>query len=456
MLEKYHSHIFLRALVVTEESKTVFENSLSASAQGTIGFKKKLRIAERQQITMEFSCLDELIDEDHRVRSIWKYVELANLEKALERVQTYQDASGRSAIDPKILLALWLYATIEGYGSAYNLEKLCQENIAYKWICGGVSIGRKTLSNFRIKSGDILESILINGVTALIKANVVDLEEISQDGLKVKACASEKSYRNKKSIAQVREIVQEHITRLKNELETNPSGAVEHRKKMKLRRLQEKQKRLEEAYKEVESCAEKKDAAQKRDRKKKLTDHEKAKIKVSTTDPQARLMKMPQGGYKLAMNCEFAMDTKSGFIVGTRATNQENDSGQVGIMFDYLRNSYGITPKRYLADAGFRNNKDTQRLYENGCEVFMPIPIKEQKVTNKNSEGVVKWKERMQTQSAKETYSRRASTIEWFNAGARQRGLQSFSVRGLEKGQVTCNLQALAHNIQRMRSFKLI
>lgn len=442
--------------MITDESKAVFVNSLSSPAQKVMASKKKLLVAERKQYTMDFTCLDGLIDEDHRVRSVWKFIELVNLEKAFEKVQTYQDSSGRSAIDPKILLALWLYATIEGCGSAYQLEKQCQENIAYKWICGGVKIGRKTLSDFRIKCSAILESILLNGVTALIKANIVDLEEISQDGLKVKACTSEKSYRSKKAIEEVQEIVRDHIIRLKNELEASPLEAVEHRKKLKLQRLQEKQKRLEEAYKEVESYTVQKDAARKRDRKKKLTEDEKGKIKVSTSDPKARVMKMPQGGYKLAMNCEFAMDTKSGFIVGTKATNQVNDSGQIGMMFDYLRDKYGTTPKRYLADAGFRNNNDVQKLYESECEVFMPVPEKEQKVTNKNPEGVVKWKERMKTGSGKETYFRRASTIEWFNAGARKRGFQSLPVRGLDKAQSICNLHALAHNIQRMKFFKLV
>jgi Transposase DDE domain len=199
-----------------------------------------------------------------------------------------------------------------------------------------------------------------------------------------------------------------------------------------------------------------KDAARKRDRKKKLSKDERKKIKLSTNDPQARLMKMPNGGYSLAMNCEFAMDTKTGFIVGAKATNRVNDSGQLGIMFDYIKTKYGKTPKRYLSDSGFRNHNDIQKLFENDCEVYMPVCRREQKIRIKNSEGVVKWKERMMTEDAQEIYSRRASTIEWFNAGARYRGLERLTVRGLKKTQAICTLHSLAHNVQRLRFFNLI
>lgn len=418
--------------------------------------KRKLLCAERSQYNMKFACLDELVDEHHRVRNVWKFVELINMEKLLEKVQSFQNSSGRPAVDPKILLALWLYATIDGCGSAYELDKLCNESLPYKWICGEVTIGRKTLSDFRLKCGEILDSILIKGITALINADVIDLEEISQDGLKVRVCASEKSYRTKKSIEEVQNIVGAHIASLKKEIEQNPLEAVLNRKKIKLDRLNEKQKRVEESLQEIENYIAEKNAARNKDRKKKLTKDEEGKVKISITESKARIMKMPSGGYKLAMNCEFAMDTKSGFIIGTKATNRVNDCGQIGIMYEFLRNNYSKKPKRYLADGGFRNNTDVQNLYEQDCEVYMPVPKNEQKIKDNHPEGIKKWKIRMKEEGTRKIYSRRASTIEWFNAGARKRGLHSFTTRGLDNAQIICNLHAIAHNIERMKYLNLI
>jgi transposase len=444
---------YTRGFMAIKESNTVVSNSLPSSGQI---HKRKLLLAERSQYGMEFSCLDAMIDEEHRVRNVWKFIELMNIDKAMEKIQSFQNSSGRPAIDPKILLTLWLYATIEGYGSAYQLEKLCHESLPYKWICGGVEIGRKTLSDFRVNCGEILDSILINGITALIQAEVVDLEEISQDGLKVRVAASEKSYRTKKSIEEMQQVVRDHVIALKKEIEENPLEATERRKKMRLNRIKEKEKRVEEALQEVENLIAEKNASRAKDRKKKLTKDEEEKVKISVTEPKSRLMKMPSGGYKLAMNCEFAMDTKSRFIIGVKATNQVNDSGQIGAMFGFVKDTYSRTPKRYLVDGGFRSNKDVQNLYEQGCEVYMPVPRNNQTMKEEHPEGVNMWKTRMQAEGSKKIYSRRASTIEWFNAGARKRGLQSFMVRSPDKAQIICNLHALAHNIERMRYLNII
>jgi transposase len=440
--------------MTNNEAKIQFTTSLAST--GKSKNNKKLLKPQRMQYSMDMSCLESSIDEDHRVRSVWNFIELLNLDVAIEQIQTFQNCSGRAAIDPRILLCLWLYATIEGIGSAYQLERQCIENIVYKWICGGVKVGRKTLSDFRVNHSEVLEAILVNGITALIKANIVDLEEISHDGLKVRASASEKSFKKEKSIKEVQETVKEHINKLRTEIEENPPEAVEQRKKIRLQRLNEKQKRLVAACQEVEYYCKQTDQSRIKDRKKKLTEDEKAKVKVSITDTKARIMKMPQGGYKLAYNCGFAMDTKSGMIIGTMASNRVNDSGLIKPMFDYVNDKYFKTPKRYLADSGFRKNDDIEMLHNKGCDVFMPVPVREKKISSKNSAGVVLWKERMETAEAKKIYTRRASSIEWFNAGARSRGLHRFTVRGPEKVQSVCTLHALAHNLERMRSLKLI
>src|SRR5947208_2318094 len=94
--------------------------------------------ADRFQTRLESMCLDELVSEDHPVRNVWAYVCKLDLGALYSRIASVETRAGRPATDPRILLALWIYATSDGVGSARRLEQLCVEHAAYRWICGGV------------------------------------------------------------------------------------------------------------------------------------------------------------------------------------------------------------------------------------------------------------------------------------------------------------------------------
>ena len=144
----------------------------------------RLRLAVRDQIVMHWEAVDDLIPEDHRARMVWAYVEGLDLSPLLEKFDAVEGAVGRAGTDPRILLTLWLYATIEGVGNARELDRLCKLHAAYKWICGGVSLNYRALSDFRVQHEAFLDELLTRSITAILKSGVVELKRVAQDGLR--------------------------------------------------------------------------------------------------------------------------------------------------------------------------------------------------------------------------------------------------------------------------------
>jgi transposase len=242
-------------------------NELSANLVIT-GGKPRLLKAARFQIEMQWTALDELIDEDHPVRQIWAYVENLNLASHLNTIKSIEGTAGRSAIDPKILIALWLYATIENIGSARVLDRYTREHLAFKWICGGVPIARKTISDFRTSNGELFEELLAQGVAVLVKSGMTVVEEIAQDGLRVRASAGRGSFRREKTIKELYKQAKERLATLKKEIEEDPSGCISRQQAAKKQAAEAKLKRLKAAQQEFDAYIEQKESLRKKHKKK--------------------------------------------------------------------------------------------------------------------------------------------------------------------------------------------
>ncbi len=207
--------------------------------------RARLKKACRNQVEFSMSSLDDLICPDHPVRQIWEYVDRLDLSRAVNSIKSVEGTCGRPAIDPKILTALWLYATVEGVGSAYVLADLVKEHIAFKWICGSVSVDRKTISQFRVNNGFLFEDILAEGITILIKAGAVSLNEIAQDGLRVRACAGRSSFKKSETVERLYKEAKKHVLLLREELEKDPAACKSRQFLTKKRAQEEKLNRLE-------------------------------------------------------------------------------------------------------------------------------------------------------------------------------------------------------------------
>jgi transposase len=408
----------------------------------------RLRLAVRDQIVMHWEAVDDLISEDHRARMVWAYVEGLDLSPLLEKFAAVEGAVGRAGTDPRILLTLWLYATIEGIGNARELDRLCELHAAYKWICGGVSLNYHTLSDFRVQHGAFLDELLTRSVAALLKSGVVELKRVAQDGLRVRASAGSSSFRRRPTLERLLEEARQQVEALKAELDGDRAAAHQRQKAARQRAAEERAKRVGEALEELAKIEAKKPAGK--------VDEARA----STTDPKARRMKMACGGFRPAYNLQLLTDTATQIVVGVDLINVGSDKGQMRPMHEQVQKRHSLTPEEYLADGDFTVADDIEHLEKQGTTVYTP-PRKrpgsqEDPPAPVRGESPVlqKWRQRMADPIGKLIYRQRAASIECVNAQARNRGLQQFPVRGPAKAKVIGLWYALAHNL--MRTFQLL
>jgi transposase len=396
--------------------------------------------------------LDQLLPPDHVARTVWTYVDGLDLTPLLDRVKAVAGRPGQPTIDPRILLSLWLLATLDGIGSARELDRLTRQHLAYEWLCGRVSVNYHTLSDFRSNNADFLSGLLTESVATLMEQGLVDLEEIAQDGLRVRASAGAKTFRREASLKECLEKAERQVAALQTQVDEDDGAVSRRQQAARARAARERQERIEAALRQREQVAQRREQNQKEKGVKSKTEP-----RASTTDPEARNLKMPDGGFRPGYNVEFATDTGSGIVVGVDVVNVGSDSGQLLPMVEQIAERYDQTPERVLADGDFAKLEDIETLHaEHEIEVFAPIKNaeNEKKKGNdpyqpkpKDSPGVGAWRQRMGTEAAKAIYQRRAATAEWTNARARNWGLRQFLVRGLAKVRAVAMLHALTHNM---------
>lgn len=401
---------------------------------------------------MQLFSLDQLLPKDHRARIVWAFVDSLDLEPLYAEIQVAPDQAGRPAIDPRILVALWLQATLDGIGSARELDRRCETDLPYLWILGGVTVNYHTLSDFRVGHGEFVDELLIDTVASLIDRGLVPLETIAQDGMRVRASAGKSSFRRKPTLDQLQQQAQEHVERLKQEAESETARQKgdARRRAAAERAARERQERVEEALRQHEELS------QQREKRKK---GEGEKTRVSTTDPDARTMKMANGGYDPAYNVQFASDGDARVIVGVEVTNEGTDGGQMPPMQEKIRTAYGRRPKRGLVDGGFTTKESVTAVELAGTEVVSTVPRSEQlekhgKDPHARQKGdtdqYAAFRERMAQAEYKELYKERPSIAEFPNADCRNRGLRQFLVRGRLKVKAVALWHALAFNFLRM------
>jgi len=400
----------------------------------------------RAQMELRAVDLESLLPADHAARAVWEFVESLDLSPLYAEVQSVEGRAGRPAIDPRIYMALWLYATIEGVGSARALERLTRQHDAYRWILGGVTVNHHSLSDFRVQHGEFLDQVLTQSVAVLMAQELVTLNRVSQDGIRVRASAGAASFRRQPSLERCQQEAQEQVERLRAELEKDPEATNRRQAAARQRAAEDRQSRVKAALEQMSDVEAKKPAGKK------------DKARVSTTDADARVMKMGDGGFRPAYNGQFAVDTETQIVVGVDVSNSGSDQGQLVPMLEQLEERYGMVPPESLVDGGFAGLKDIEKASEMGSEVFAPVAKPKDETRDPHvplptdSPAVANWRQRMGTPEAKEIYKQRASTVECVNALARNRGLQRLLVRGLDKARAILLWFAIAHNLMRTLS----
>jgi transposase len=410
----------------------------------------RFQAAVRDQVCFRAASLDELIPQEHPVRVIWDYALSADLSLLYQSIKAVQHHAGRPPIDPRILFALWLYATTRGVGSARRLAELGHDKIDYQWICGDVSVNYHTLADFRRDHAGLLDNLLTQSVAVLMAEGLVDLERVAQDRMRVRAGAGAASFRRKPTLEEALVEAQAQVERLRQEQEDDPKASNERQKQARPRAAEDRAARVAAALRRLPEL----EAKKKPD--------EKDKARCSTTDPEATVMKMANGGFNPAYNIQFATDTKSQVIVGVDVVTTGSDQGQMPPMVGQIQQRYGRAPGEYEVDGGFAKHEDIEAVSapEIGCTVYAPVPKPRDPQVDRHaphsgdSAAVAEWRHRMGTAAAKEVYKDRAATAECVNALARRRGLVQLVVRGLAKVRVVALWMALAHNVRRMAALR--
>jgi transposase len=325
-------------------------------AQGG-GGKARYEAINREQLCWRVVDVERLIGEEHGARAIWEFVGRLDLSGYSEEVRAVEGKAGRPGWEPRLLISLWVYAYSEGVGSARAIEQLCEWDPAYQWLTGATVVNAHTLSDFRVKHEQALKALFVQILGLLSADGLITLERVMQDGTKIRANAAQDSFRRKERVEHALKQAREQVAAVEAMSEAETSRRVAQARK---RAQRERQERLEKALEEFEKLAEE------------GSGKDKEKRRVSTTDPQARVMKQADGGFAPSYNVQINTDGQNGVIVAVGVVQAGNDFEQLEPGIDRVEQNLGKTPDQAVTDGGFVSRDNIVAMKERGIEFIGP------------------------------------------------------------------------------------
>ena len=379
---------------------------------------------------------EDVLLPDHRARLLWRVVETLDLSRFTSDARAVEGRQGRAVLSARMLLTLWLYAISQGIGSAREIARLIHTDDAFRWVVGDVSVGHSKLSEFRVLHGGALDQLFTDVLASLLHKGLVSLDRVAQDGTRVRASASAPSFRREASLLECSEQAALHVKAVFAEAD-DPTVTFAEQRAREAAAL-DYQRRVEDALATVRELR---------------AESGKDAPRASTTDADARVMKMPDGGFRPAYNVQLATaGSEMGgprTIVGVRVTDVGSDMGSITPMLADIEARTAQLPKMLLADANHAKHACITDATRRGVEVLIPVPKREQSVSGEDVvPEIAAWQGRMKTPEAKRAYRSRASLCELVNAHLKaHHGTDHVLVRGLSKVTCVALLGALANNI---------
>jgi transposase len=324
--------------------------------------RPRLRRINRQQLVMRPMDVEQLVAEDHEVRAIWDFVGRLDLSPYYEEVEAVEGEAGRPALDPQLMVSLWIYAYSKGVGSAREISRLCEYDPAYQWLTGMEPVNYHTLSDFRVGHKEALDELFSEVLGLLSAGGLISLERVMHDGVKVKACASGDTFRREERIRVHLEKAREQVQQMgdpRTAEEVSPRVA-----KARQRAAREKKERLELALGEMEKI-----------RATKLSKAEKQEVRVSMTDPEARVMKQSDGGYAPSYNAQISTDAKEKVIVGVGVSQCGSDYEELVPAEEKVEETMGRAPEQMVTDGGFVSRENILAMKEKGIDFIGPMGV---------------------------------------------------------------------------------
>ena len=413
------SGALFEGLVVPADSVAALKRSVPQGAP-------RVQSAVRNQFELRACDLDASLPADHQARAVWAFVQSRDPQALYAQIRAVEGSVGRVPIDPAILMSLWLYATLDGVGSARELDRLCDSDDAYRWLCGGVGVNHHTLGDFRVEHTQWLDIQLTRNVAALLSQGLVSMNRVAHDGMRVRAHAGAASFRRRETLEQLMQDAQAQVHALKLEVGDDPGAGTRRVRAARQRAASERAQRIERAIKAMDdldkSVAGKRKkrhaeaAAQERPADEQATEPpskgpEQIKPpkepRVSSTDHEARVMKMADGGFRPAFNAQLAVDTATLIITGVDLINSGSDMNQMLPMDEQHQDRYARVPEQWLADGGFAKHEHIEQLDARATKVFAPVVAPKDQQRDRyarlptDSEGLGQWRARMGTDEAK-------------------------------------------------------
>jgi transposase len=395
----------------------------------------------RAQGEIIFEIPDTMIPTTHAARVLWNVLGTLNLSAFSKDCGCVDGAAGRSLLSPRMMLTLWLYAVCRGVGSAREIARLIKTDVAYRWIVGNLEVGHHKLSEFRVGHGEALNVLMTNVLASLMEKGLLSVELASQDGTRTRAHASAPSFRTYGSLLQCREQAALHLKAVLASADDPQHSRTEQTRREAAAR--DFQQRIEAA---VETVIELQAAKKPSDKL----------ARASTTDAEARVMKMGDGGFRPAFNVQYTVaGSKMGgarTVVAVQVSNIGSDMGSLAPMADQIKARTGKYPETVLADGGHAKLEDIIAMRTKGIDILVPPADNARSIDELKSLGVdpqiIAWRERMETAQAKELYRARAGLCELQNAHQKSlHGIKQFLVKGVDKATCVILMSAIASNI---------
>ena len=464
-----------------------------------------IRQVNRQQMSWRAVDVERLIEEDHLARSIWALVGRLNLSAFYQAIESSAEAGGRPAFDPQLLISLWVYAYTQGIASAREVARRCEFDPAFQWLTGLDEVNYHTLADFRVEKQEELDELFTQVLAALSKEGLITLEQVMQDGTKIRAAASPRSFQWESTIREHWERARRRVGEMGDPRNEEDSPRV---KQAHARAQREKQERLTKALEELEKLREKKPG----------------RGRISVTEPEARRMKLPDGGLALGYNAQISADAAHGLIVSVAVTQEANDTGQLLPAVERIEERLQRKPGQMVADAGYTTRAAIEEMAERKTDFLGSMPREDattgrtaphrlppsafifQPETNRyvcpegkflrhegrlkkerglisrrylarakdcqvcarkpeccpenrsggrgilrleESAAVLAFRQKMETEEAQASYRRRGRVVEFCHAWIKSKlGLRQFHVRGLRKVQMEMRWACLTYNLQ--------
>ncbi|MDQ2777683.1 MAG: IS1182 family transposase [Acidobacteriota bacterium] len=298
---------------------------------------------DRRQIVLEQVDVEQMVAADHPARNIWILLERLNLTGFDGDVKAVEGHAGRNLWEPRLLIAIWLYAYSRGISSARQIERECAYEPGLRWLTGLKAVNHHTLSDFRVRHGQALQDLFTQVLAMLSMEKLIMLERVTVDGTKVRAAVSKKTFSRAGKIREHLKVARAHIETLQQEeAEQSQRGRAAAARR---RAGQDRVERLEQAWAEVERL-----------QSEKKWDRDKP-CQASTTDADAQFMRMSDHGLAPAYNVQVAVDAEHKLIVDIDVSKQPSDAQHLLPALDRIKQTRNRYPAQVIADGDYTHRK---------------------------------------------------------------------------------------------------